>query len=188
MGAKMKLKYFLRGFGIGIIFTALILTVSYQYSNENKMTDSQIMKRAKELGMVMEEDDELKKSLESLKDTKDDPTESIEPSPSPQASKEPEEQKNTPKPEETNSPKQTNEPEKDVENDVKEYVKFSIQQGMSSSQIADYLASIGLVDNGNKFDNYLCDNGYSDQIKVGNFEIDNNPTYEQVAKTITRSN
>lgn len=185
----MKLKYFLRGFGTGIIFAALILTISYQISNKDNMTDSQIMKKAKELGMVMEDqNDELKKSLDSIKESTEEPKESVKPSKSKEESKEPEKQENTSKPEERNTPKPTDGPQKTEEDNVKEYVKFSIQQGMSSSQIADYLAGIGIVDDGDKFDDYLCDNGYSNRIVVGNFEVDSNPTYEQVAKTITRSN
>lgn len=45
----MKLKYYLRTLGIGIFVTAVILTVS---SGLHKMTDEQVIQRAKELGMV----------------------------------------------------------------------------------------------------------------------------------------
>ena len=46
----MKLKYYLRGIGIGMLVTALILSISYL--NHNKMSDEEVKKRAKELGMV----------------------------------------------------------------------------------------------------------------------------------------
>lgn len=48
----MKLKYYLRGLGIGIAVTALILGLTPGKSEGASMTDAQIIARAKELGMV----------------------------------------------------------------------------------------------------------------------------------------
>ena len=50
----MKLKYYLRGLGIGIIVTTLILMIAGTGQKE-ELTDAQIIERAKELGMVMED-------------------------------------------------------------------------------------------------------------------------------------
>lgn len=47
----MRLKYYLRGLGIGIAVTALLMGV-YAKENTRNMTDAQIIARAKELGMV----------------------------------------------------------------------------------------------------------------------------------------
>ena len=47
----MNLKSYLKGIGIGVIVTALILTIATRM-NPNKMTDEDIKTRAKELGMV----------------------------------------------------------------------------------------------------------------------------------------
>ena len=47
---KMNLKYYLRGLGIGIIVTALILGI--HYSKTSSMTDAQVKERAAKLGMV----------------------------------------------------------------------------------------------------------------------------------------
>lgn len=47
----MKLKYYLRGLGIGIAVTAVILSVS---TKGETLTDAQIVAKAKELGMVEE--------------------------------------------------------------------------------------------------------------------------------------
>ena len=51
----MKLKYYLRGLGIGMIVTALILGISFSNRKDQTsqiMTDDQIRERAAELGMV----------------------------------------------------------------------------------------------------------------------------------------
>ena len=47
----MKLKYYLRGLGIGIVVTAVIMSVT---NKPQEMTDAQIKMRALELGMVEE--------------------------------------------------------------------------------------------------------------------------------------
>ena len=51
----MKLKYYLRGLGIGIAITTLILMISYNING--RMSDSEIIRRAKELGMIMATDE-----------------------------------------------------------------------------------------------------------------------------------
>lgn len=48
----MKLKYYLRGLGIGMVVTVLILGLAPGKSGDSAMTDAQIIARAKELGMV----------------------------------------------------------------------------------------------------------------------------------------
>lgn len=51
----MKFKYMLRGFGIGVIFSSVLLAFSF-YHKEASLSDAEIMARASELGMVKEED------------------------------------------------------------------------------------------------------------------------------------
>lgn len=47
---KLKLKYYLRGLGLGIVVTAVIMSITK--SKDNKMTDEEIKARAKQLGMI----------------------------------------------------------------------------------------------------------------------------------------
>ena len=44
----MKLKYFLRGLGVGMVVTALVLCIAYRNSSSGKS----VVEQAKELGMV----------------------------------------------------------------------------------------------------------------------------------------
>lgn len=69
MDRKMKLKYFMRGLGAGIVFTAIILTIFFQTSDTNKMSNADIKKEATKLGMV--EDDEQQIDLSALKTDKE---------------------------------------------------------------------------------------------------------------------
>ena len=58
----MKRKYFLRGLGIGIIVTALLLCISYR----KQMTDMAIIEKAKSLGMIFpEKSEEISGSAET---------------------------------------------------------------------------------------------------------------------------
>lgn len=79
----MRLKYYLRGLGIGMAVTALILGIASTVSNKkNTMTDAEIIARAKELGMtektvlseaVKEESDTEPESQEPETETKAEP-------------------------------------------------------------------------------------------------------------------
>ena len=51
----MRLKYYLRGLGLGIIFAVFIMIVGYR-NHGSSMSDSQIIEKAKALGMVETED------------------------------------------------------------------------------------------------------------------------------------
>ncbi len=51
-----KKKYYMRGLGFGILITALIL-MAVHYND--RMTDERAIKRAKELGYVLEKEPEL---------------------------------------------------------------------------------------------------------------------------------
>ena len=52
----MKLKYYLRGLGIGIIVTTIILSITFK-TDTPQMSDQEIIAKAKQLGMVMKEED-----------------------------------------------------------------------------------------------------------------------------------
>ena len=48
----MKLKYYLRGLGIGMMVTAIVLTLSFTTRSSSGMIDSEIRERARNLGMT----------------------------------------------------------------------------------------------------------------------------------------
>lgn len=57
----MRLKYYLRGLGLGIIFAVFIMMVGY-HNHGSSMSDSEIIEKAKALGMVETEDSSGMKS------------------------------------------------------------------------------------------------------------------------------
>lgn len=210
----MKLKYYLRGLGIGMIVTALILGISFsnrQDQTSQIMTDDQIRERAAELGMV----DSSELTLAALQNSAKQPTEgtaeentqtqeqnNIEAEPETtvpaetQATVEPEttqepETTAEPEPEKTAEPEKTVEPETTAEPEVTEApqrtqtASITIQRGDDSGSASRRLYEAGLVENAKAFDNYLCNNGYSRSINPGTYEIAPGTSEEEIAKIIT---
>ena len=198
----MKLKYYLRGLGIGMIVTALILGISFssRQAQAQTMTDDQIRERAAELGMV----DSSELTLAALQNGAMQPTESTpqetQTQNSPEAATEPEEtqtlETNT-EPEVTVTPEVTNEPETPVTPEatpepeatkVPEQTQtagITINRGDDSGSVSRRLYEAGLVENAKAFDNYLCNNGYSRSINPGTYEIVPGTSEEEIAKIIT---
>lgn len=204
----MKLKYYLRGLGIGMIVTALILGISFsnrQDQTSQIMTDDQIRERAAELGMV----DSSELTLAALQNSAKQPTEgtaeettqtqeqnNIEAEPETtvpaetQATVEPEttqesEATTEPEPEKTVGPETTAEPEVTEAPQRTQTASITIQRGDDSGSASRRLYEAGLVENAKAFDNYLCNNGYSRSINPGTYEIAPGTSEEEIAKIIT---
>ena len=201
----MKLKYYLRGLGIGMIVTALILGISFsnrQDQTSQIMTDDQIRERAAELGMV----DSSELTLAALQNSEKQPTEgtpeettqtqeqnNIEAEPETtvpaetQATVEPEttqesEATTEPEPEKTAGPETTAEPEVTEAPQRTQTASITIQRGDDSGSASRRLYEAGLVENAKAFDNYLCNNGYSRSINPGTYEIAPGTSEEEIAK------
>ena len=67
----MKFKYYLRGIGIGIIFASIIFLIAYRENVPAKMSNEEIVERAKQLGMV-EANDPINKLIDKKSDNKSD--------------------------------------------------------------------------------------------------------------------
>lgn len=106
------------------------------------------------------------------------PTE--KPTETPKPTKEPEPTKAV---EPSKEPKPTVEPTKKPANESKT-VTLVISSGESSYTVAKHLASLGVVENANEFDNYLCETGIDRKIRTGSFEIEIGSTKEEIAKKI----
>ncbi len=199
----MKLKYYLRGLGIGILVTTVILSLAGV--GRKNMTDEEVVKRAKELGMVEST------LLSDLPDqTKTDEVRPTEPEISlqPETSEAPEETPVAPKetpeaPEETPvAPKETPEAPKETpvapeETPVSpedgnpdipagETVTLVIGRGESSTTVSKNLKKAGIVEDAAAFDRFLCNNGYDKKIITGTYEIPYGASEEEIAKIITR--
>ena len=198
----MKLRYYMRGLGIGILVTALLLVLSGR--KENSLSDQQIIERATELGMVMDDKSVLKESKTEAKQEETTPeteTEQKETTPEPveqeeqgkvqkveePVTEEPKQEKITPEPvkqEEQGKIEKVEEPATE-ETKQEETVTITVASGASSVSVAKQIEQAGLVDSAADFDSYLCRNGYDKKIRVGNHVIPKNATEEEIAKALT---
>ena len=195
----MKLKYYLRGLGIGMAVTALILGISFsgrQGQEAQTLTDEQIRERASELGMV----DSSELTLAALQNSAQ-PQTTMEPevTEKPKLTAEPEtttepkataEPEMTTKPETTAEPEMTTKPEATKEPELitapeQSQTTITIKKGSDSGSVSRMLYEAGLVENAKAFDNYLCNNGYSRSINPGIYEIAPGTSEEEIAKIIT---
>lgn len=166
----MKLKYYLRGLGIGILVTTVILSLAGV--GRKNMTDEEVVKRAKELGMV--ESTLLSDLPDQTKTDEVRPTEpeiSLQPETSePEAGPESEESASTPEtpeaPEETPeapketpvAPEETPVSPEDGNPDIPagETVTLVIGRGESSTTVSKNLKKAGIVEDAAAFDRFYA--------------------------------
>ena len=177
----MKLKYYLRGLGIGILVTAVIMGVT-QGSRKETLSDREIRERAAALGMV-----EPGNSLADLEAAETPAaTEIPEAIETPAATETPE---TIETPAATEAPAATPEvtarpTQKPAEEEEGSSYTFEIQAGDSSYQVAYRLQQAGLVADARDFDNYLCSKGYDRKLKTGSYEIPETATEEEISEIL----
>ena len=180
----MKLKYYLRGLGMGIVFTALILSVSH--CTNNKMTKEEIIKRAEALGMIMPSDEDIFNTESSTADN-----ETTEPSTEGPTTEAPTEESTTEAPtEEPTTEAPTEEPTTEEATTVAPTVvelTFTVERGMYSEAVTRILVQGGIITNEAEFNQYLSDTGYDERIQTGVFTVNSGMSYEEIAKIISKT-
>lgn len=171
----------MRGLGIGILVTALLMGVATKEGRP--LTDAEIRAKAYELGMV--DSDSIK--LGDLKGNTPNPqvkaTLPPEGTAAPQGTTAPRE---TTIPEPTQQPQESAAPAAEPGGDGSgEAVTVVIMRGAHSYSVSVQLAEAGLIENASEFDSYLCDNGYGEKVRAGTYRIVPGTSEEQIAKIIT---
>ncbi len=184
----MKLKYYLRGVGTGILFATIILLISYSY----KLSDGQIKKRATQLGMVMQTEEQSsnvvdnketssKPEKEEPSSDKEQPTE--EPTGEEPTTEEPTtEEPTTEEPTTNKTENQTSSEETTTDNNTQITCVIKVTNQTGSHHVAISLKRAGIIDDANDFNNYLINNGYAYKIQNGTFTFTKGMTYEEMAK------
>ena len=213
----MKRKYYMRGIGISMMVTALLIGIST--GGKETLSEEEIKKRALQLGMVEEKStvlsnlrgQETKETLPSNSEATENTDEAGKVEDGKQ-DREPDKD-NAKETGETEDGKQDREPDKDnaketgeTEGDKQDReplkenteavdnvedgllsVTIQVVRGDSSVSVSKALAEAGLVENATAFDRYLCNNGYDKRISIGTYEIVMGTTEEEIARIITRS-
>ena len=208
----MKMRYYLRGLGLGILVTAIFFLVGD--SSGKTMSDEQIKARAKELGMIestvlaeipkeeIAESAEEESSIESVMENETEAVEasaeeteteeeSSEEETTEEISSEAEEEsveesktedKNT---EETSAPEESSTVEEQTSTTANtESVSIVVHSGEGSDDVSRRLADMGLVADAHEYDRYLMTNGYDKKIRTGEHIIPAGATWEEMAKIL----
>lgn len=192
----MKLKYYLRGVGIGIIFATLVMTVSSLVHKYN-LSDEYIIKEARKLGMVMQ--DEVKNEENGLwggSDSDDtylevtEETESSEAEDIPATEIESESESESQEPEAPVVPEtpvvqeEPVIPDEPVVNDDANYVTIVVKSGYNPRQVGEQLVAAGIIENEEEFMRYVSEHGLSKKLHQGEYSIPKEATLEEVCDII----
>ena len=169
----MKFKYYLRGLGIGILISTIILSISFAMK-KNDLSDDEIIAMAKELGMVME--DTGKDTIPKATETDGFNTEQTDMQPGTTDSGEISQDVGT-------DGADAVPPSQDGTNMVQK--EFTVEVGDSSNAVSQRLQEEGLVDNAEAFNKYMVDNNYANFVLPGTVTIPEGAGYEEIAGILT---
>ena len=196
----MKLKYYLKGFGVGVLFSTVILSISLMLNQQQTgLTEEQIMARARELGMEMV-------SAEKETDTEEPTTKTPESSTMPAESTSPDiTEKETASQGETVTGMEGMEPVETLgevpsvtesENESSEAVRVEegtdettviihIEKGMSSDTIVRLLEEAGVVESSDELLNRLWEIEKTRYVRAGTYEFTRGMSVEEIADRIS---
>ena len=188
----MKLKYYLRGLGIGILITTIIFIIGIHVNQDKMFSDEEVIQRAKALGMVMDETDgktinELdkdKKQDSESKDQKDSQKEDSKESKNDNKDNQ-EQAKDDQTKADAESEKTQDGDAAAAQNQTVEQVEISILPGEYSDTISQKLLDAGLIDDKAAFSKYINDTNVDNLIQPGTFTVPKGASYEEVAKILT---
>ena len=188
----MKFKYYLRGLGIGIIITTIVLMIAYS-GYRTELTDEEIIARAETLGMVMKEEPLFSNSestidSEVIFDSEDifdsEVTENSELSTEQESESETESESVTEVETEVTAETEietevTSETEIEVDT-IGDTYHLVIPAGSVPRLICNELEENGVIEDASALRQYLVEVGYATSIKVGAYEIPYGATNEEV--------
>lgn len=206
----MKLKYYLRGLGIGLMVTATICMLGG--AGKAVITDDEVIARAEQLGMIQNpvlsqlpqpgsESNEVEKDKEKneMNDLEKPSEEDTLQKPSEEDAPENPSEEDVPEaPSEEDVPEDTSEEdvlqeasEEESESDpetseeiTNEYITITIVSGDSSVSVSRKVFEAGLVKSASEFDSFLCANGYDRILSVGEHRVKAGASMKEIAEAL----
>jgi cytoskeletal protein RodZ len=198
----MKRKYFLRGLGLGLITASLMFAFAFIFYKPT-LSESEIKKQAKALGMVESTDnknssnqstdkkDSDKKKSESDTDSKDD-SNSLDTTTTESKTDDNGAVTNTVTNPDGSTTTTTSIPgdvsklgDKSATTNSGKNIVISVAGGENSAAVSLDLFHKGLVSDNAEFDKYIESTGKDNSIRPGTYEIPEGSTYAQIADIIT---
>lgn len=189
----MKLKYYLRGLGIGIIVTTIILTISFSGRKE-EISDEEVIARATQLGMVMQEEETKaeetensgKEATQAVENTKEEVTETqaVENSGRGETeTQEPEQENASGEPEASGVDMDQNVAVPEGETGM---FRLTIQKGDVCRVVCEKLAEGGVITDSEALRKYLFEIGYASNMSVGQYDIPYGASNEEIAEILQK--
>ena len=184
----MKLKYYLRGLGIGIIVTTIIL-VSCFSMQKPKMTDAQIIEKASQLGMIRPEQDSVVAAETETTEPEETQQKNEQQVAAEEAQQETEQQTEVPK-EQATEETQQDAPSEDTENAESEEpaqqepFTLVVNRGDVCRTMCENLAANGVIDDSEGLRKYLSEVGYASFISAGTYQIPYHASYEEITNIL----
>lgn len=189
----MKLKYYLRGLGIGIIATTIVLSISFggKQADINDIPEDEIIAKATMLGMVMkdEAEEDLKEpsggrdlALEAVRNT-----ETEKPLPDEKAGQASEtEEVQTDGEDSEAEDTSTQEGTEEEEQERREPYPLLVKSGDLCSTVGRKLEKNGVLDDADDWCAFMTEHGYASFIKAGSYEIPYQLTYQEIADVLKK--
>jgi len=185
----MRFKYYLRGIGLGILFSVIVMAVSLYFHKDELMSDDEIIKRASELGMVMGEsfdntETENLASTENVADTEDDsqmPLDDFVPGTEKTTTEVIPATENVESPTEHTIPV-TEASEVSSESDL-DYVLITVVAGDNPRALCEKLKANNIIEDADDFRHYIGRKS-SRVLMVGEYKIPKDASYDDIIKII----
>jgi len=200
----VRLKYYLRGLGLGIIFAVFIMMVGY-HNHGSSMSDSEIIEKAKALGMVETEDSSGMKSdkkTDNKTDEKSDKkTDTSEPDTTIADTSAAEDTQTGTDNTDADNIAGTADADTTAPSDVtatdsaasdaaqpQQNTTFTVTVGSGDTcrMIAERLQAAGIIDDAEKFRAYMGQKGVDQFIADGSHEIPYGASYDDIINILTQ--
>ena len=209
----MKIRYYLRGLGLGILFTTVFFLIGG--SSKQTMSDEMIKERAKELGMIENTvladigntmDESVEESIViseivstevntdiEVESTSEMDTETVAEETSPETEESVEEtsmeEELSEVETESSSEEEILSEEEEEEEETPEtgqIISIVVNKGEGSDTVSRRLYEAGLVDDPYEYDRYLMQNKYDRKIGAGEHLIPTGSSWEEIAQLLCR--
>lgn len=191
----MKFKYYLRGFGTGVLFATIICMIGMAIHNNlasnqkiHTCSSGNVIKTESKDNKATDKNNkgsETKDEQNKTETTQNETTTNIETTAQNETTTKIE------SPDVTtegvaggeNMPQDTTDGNM---NDSGDTVTLVIESGMISNEVARLLEEYGVVESGYDFNMYMYNNGYESRLRVGTYEIRKGASYSEIVTAITR--
>ncbi len=185
----MKLKYYLRGAGIGVIVTTLILMIAFHVNGGGK---EEATVPETEQSLTIAEALSEKEANEEPGAAETEETGESEAAPV-ETETETAEETVIPETETADLSSETDTIEEEADqgqetmpaSEEVRIVEFRIYAGQSPGAVSKSLLDAGIIDDEDAFYRYLVDNGLNDMLEVGTFSVPEGAEYSEIAKILT---